>query len=245
MKRKIKFFGIGAAILLLLLSAAPAIYAYDPDPDLWDDCKTVLDSYGQEIEDLNNYIEEYIGEYGKINYTFDFPSDLKTKLNNIYDDLNEVLLEEDLEMSYYEPALQYETLEAMLENETLLPAQNPGGPGGGIDDIDADYFVELFPIPGFGFWLDWWASHETVEELVDEAAHGWIQLALWFYVICLMGGLVGAIIGPLIWMFAQFVMGDLVQDMEEIDEGNGIHFWWKHYFFRVLGLHDEYYLVAQ
>ncbi len=224
MKKNTKIFGIGATILILTLSISPVVYA-DPTSvfqKVWSDCEDILLAYNSTIEELNEYIEDYIDTYGELNHTFAFTPELQADLNNIFDELNDILEEEDLEtLTYYEPPIeQYETLEQMLENETELPAPGPSETGG-KDDWEADWFVELTPIAGFGFWIDAWMSHETVQEMDEEANRGFLELGIFIAIFALTcGGAAGTVV-PFCWLFAVFIIGDLMNEIENTDEGMG------------------------
>jgi hypothetical protein len=97
MMKKRKIFGIGAAILVILIAVVPAVnaisletkttkYTYIKDPYEKADFNKILDileKYEEEISEIDAYIKDYIDTYGYLDNNFELPYGLKEKYETI------------------------------------------------------------------------------------------------------------------------------------------------------------------
>jgi len=93
--KKRKVIGIGAAVLVMLLSIIPVVNAvsietrnieYEKDSYDTNDLDKITDAiikYEKEIREIESYIEEYIEKYGYLDDNFELPYELQEKYETI------------------------------------------------------------------------------------------------------------------------------------------------------------------
>lgn len=213
---KYKIFGIGAVVLLLLFSMSPAVYA-EARSSYYDDIWLILDDYEDEIEELNDYLDWAISQ-GLVDHNFELPSYYQEIFDMIWDDI-----EEEVDFEEWQQSLNLR---------------------GGVNSIDADWFIQFFNPMGYGFWIDMWMDHEHTQALDDATNFGTTGVSIVLLVFCVLVE-AAALVIQLIWIFASFLINGIADEMGDVDEGDGAHLYWKHFIYPTTTIYDIILIEAQ
>ena len=231
MRKTVKLFGFGAAVLLLLLAAVPAVYGgqnlelvtrseetqqdfyeggiveevqqdfYDGgmiegvpgDTVDFDGIEAILDYYQEDIDEIDQYVEDYIAEYGSIDDNFELSPYLQVKFDAIIEEINDLINDDEFEQDN----------------------QGQGLPlGGGVTKVDWE-FVWIWFLPAWliHIWLDDFWTIFIFETL------GPVGLAT--IAILLIIASAGAL-ASVAWVLASLLLGFGFSEILAINQGNGI-----------------------
>jgi len=139
--KKTKIFGIGAGILLMLLALFPAINALSIETNTtrsnilqeenidYEQILYIIQKYEKEINEIEEYINDYIDKHGFIDIYFELPEDLKEKYETILKEGN-VEIPKDQAINYFKnkPCLKLSIFSNIVKrfyNYLKINSKNP------------------------------------------------------------------------------------------------------------------------
>ena len=254
-KKSIKILGAGLAVLMVLLCATPIAYSAssetyivrvqqkeDINAYIFDGTETSLgipsDSfddqefdqlfiqYETEIDEIEQYISDYIVIHGGIDNDFALPTDLQASFDMIINSLWELLDEDELEEFNVLELIVTEleefnvVMNQQQQSQSIMIEQNNPEPLGGINEIETEPFIDLL---GPGTFYRIWMDSGWCDRIV--AAGPW---GLFSIVLMLIAFSAGTLISIAISLALALLQGHITE-IAANNHGNGVRLHYKDY----------------